>query len=676
MSFLHLYYHVKPVIPRWARVKVRRWVVRRQATVSRDRWPIDTRAARAPEGWDGWPGGKKFALVLTHDVETAMGYRHCLKLADIDAEHGFRSSFHFVPERYAVSPELRRGLRDRGFEVALHGLKHDGKLFRSRAIFEARMKRINQYAREWGVRGFRAPLMIRDLDWIHGLEIDYDSSTFDTDPFEPQPEGVQTIFPFLVRRDLQSTGYVEIPYTLPQDSTLFLFKQEQTIDIWKRKLDWVAEQGGMALLLTHPDYMSFDGEQPAPDQYPSDYYHEFLQYIRNRYADAYWHCLPEEMADFWRANYSNYEISSPARTVWIDLDNSPHVPFFEPIIKELHRRGYRVLLTARDAFQVRELTERYSLSCHVVGRHHGKNRIRKLLGLMWRSCQLAPLIARARPVAAISHGARSQMILARILGIRSILIDDYEHSQYLPFFGPDRLITPDVIREHSVSIDASHVRTYHGIKEDVYVPGFEPDPAIRDELRLLDEDLVVTVRPPADEAHYHRAESDVLFGEVMDHLMNVPHIRVVLLPRTPRQGERIVARWPAAIADRRIVIPARAVDGLNLIWHSDLVISGGGTMNREAAALGVPVYSIFRGPIGAVDQELARENRLVLIEQVADIADKIRLERRSRGETPLKSDHVLRRVVDAIVEFVGPTAEAAVSSPVEQQTPEPEESSP
>ena len=229
----------------------------------------------------------------------------------LEMELGFRSSFNFVPEgSYRVPAELRAELTDSGFEVGIHDLKHDGHLFASRRGFKRRAERINGYAREWGASGFRSGFMLRNLDWLHDLDIDYDASTFDTDPFEPQPDGGHTIFPFWVPRPNGSSanghesttdspsrgGYVELPYTLPQDSTLFLVLRETTPEIWMRKLDWIARHGGMVLVDAHPDYMSFGRSRPTTTKYAVALYREFLTHVKTRYAGEYWHALPREVA--------------------------------------------------------------------------------------------------------------------------------------------------------------------------------------------------------------------------------------------------------------------------------------------------------------------------------------------------------------------------------------------
>ena len=263
-------------------------------------WPIDENSKKSPEGWKGWPEGKQFALVLTHDVDTVKGHERCLELVNLEEEMGFRSSFNFVAKRYDVDPLLRDTLINRGFEVGVHGVCHDGKYFRDKKKFRQRAVQLNHYLREWKSVGFRSPSMHHNLEWIHDLNLEYDASTFDTDPFEPQSDGVGTVFPFLVRdKTNPSKAYVELPYTLPQDFTLFIILKEKSIDIWLKKLNWIATHGGMALLNAHPDYMSFSGKKQL-EEYPADFYRGFLEYVRERYSGKFWHVLPKEMARFWR----------------------------------------------------------------------------------------------------------------------------------------------------------------------------------------------------------------------------------------------------------------------------------------------------------------------------------------------------------------------------------------
>jgi hypothetical protein len=289
-----IYYNVRPLIPRKLQIALRRFIAVRKLAQSQGVWPVDPASGAAPDGWPGWPDDKRFALVLTHDVETFNGHAKCLDLVALEQTLGFRSSFNFVAERYPVSSELRNYLAANGFEVGVHGLYHDGKKFKSRRIFNERAPRINKYLKEWNAAGFRSPSMYCNLDWLHDLDIKYDCSTFDTDPFEPQLRGIGTVFPFYVH-DGSRAGFVELPYTLPQDFTLFVILKQENIDIWKRKLDWIAERGGMALVLTHPDYMNF-GNKPGWDEYPATHYRDFLGYVKEKYKGQFWNALPREVA--------------------------------------------------------------------------------------------------------------------------------------------------------------------------------------------------------------------------------------------------------------------------------------------------------------------------------------------------------------------------------------------
>jgi predicted glycosyltransferase len=676
MLFNRIFYTLKPLIPRSMQIYLRRQVAAYKRKKYAHIWPINPQAATPPEDWKGWPDGKKFALVLSHDVDTRKGYENCLKLADLEECMGFRSSFNFVPESYGrVSLSLLGELRGRGFDVAVHGLKHDGKLFQSRRIFNRRADRINAYFEEWQTRGFTSPSMHHNLDWLSALNIDYCTSTFDTDPFEPQPDAVETIFPISIYRNSRVCNisqlpdfFVELPYTLPQDSTLFIILQEKTIEIWKRKLDWIAEKGGMVLLNVHPDYMDFSNHRIRDLKYPIKYYADFLEYVRDQYGGYYWHRLPRNVARFWKKCREYREksvkkttiasqkgkkrgavVNSNGKKIWIDLDNSPHVPFFNPIIKELKQCGHQVVVTTRDCSQTCGLADLFKLQYRRIGRHYGKKKIMKIVGTINRAFQLMRVIAKEKPDLAVSHGSRSQMLSAWILGVPFILIADYEHVRWLPFVTPSKIIVPEVIPESSIKLNSKNILKYPGIKEDVYASNLKPNSDIMEELGLKKNDLIVTIRPPATEAHYHNPESERLFKSAVELLINHPDTRLIMLPRNKSQGDalkKVYSRW---LNEEIIIIPDKPVDGLNLIWHSDLVISGGGTMNREAAALKVPVYSIFRGKIGAVDRSLARNGRLAMVESIEELEGKITLKKRSRNQ---EQTYKNSNTIDCIVKYI------------------------
>lgn len=317
LKMLNIYYCVKPLIPRRIQILLRRQVVLAKMPSCMHKWPVAEEAGKPPVNWSGWPAGKRFALVLTHDVDTVQGQEKCLPLVKLERELGFRSAFNFVIKN-DVSPGLRFYLAENGFEVGVHGLVHDRSLYESREAFRRQAIIINRFLAEWGAVGFRSPSMYHNLEWIHDLDIEYDASTFDTDPFEPQPDGVGTIFPFFVGGDGSGNGYMELPYTLPQDFTLFILLQERDIRVWKRKLDWIAEKGGMALLNTHPDYMRFAGTGKACEEYPVKYYLEFLDYAKSRYGDSFWHALPREVAMFRRKHYKEV----PAAKVGLTANGS------------------------------------------------------------------------------------------------------------------------------------------------------------------------------------------------------------------------------------------------------------------------------------------------------------------------------------------------------------------
>ena len=312
---LQLYYRLKPYIPEKLGFHLRRARMRLLLPFYRNVWPIDKQAGATPPKWPGWPEGKKFALVLSHDVEWKNGHDTCQQLSELEESKGFRSAYYFVPHRYDVSAELRESLKSRGFEVGIHGLKHDGLLYSSWDVFKERAQEINRYIEEWGASGFRSPSVHHDLEWIRELNVQYDASTFDTDPFQPQSDGLKKIFPLWIPPKGDSRGYVELPYTLAQDWKIFSILRRKNIDTWKRKLDWIVERGGMALLVAHPDYMQFGDREQSHWDYPVALYIELLDYIKKEYEGQYWHALPKDVASFW----TSYSHKEEDYQVWKDM---------------------------------------------------------------------------------------------------------------------------------------------------------------------------------------------------------------------------------------------------------------------------------------------------------------------------------------------------------------------
>ncbi len=290
------YYVLKPLLPRRLQLTMRRLYAKRQAQREFPRWPIEPILVERHEAeleaahehgemeTPVWPSDKSFAAILTHDVEGPSGVANVRKIIEIERRHGFVSSWNFVAEWYPIEDGLFEHVRAAGCEVGLHGIKHDGRLFESRARFESELPAIHRYLAEWEAVGFRSPATHRNADWMPELGALYDSSFPDTDPFEPQSGGCCSILPYFLG-DL-----VELPITLVQDHTLWEILREDTIDLWTRKSEWIAAHGGLINLITHPDYL----DTPARLRM----YEEFLDYLAG--LDGGWYPLPREAAEWWR----------------------------------------------------------------------------------------------------------------------------------------------------------------------------------------------------------------------------------------------------------------------------------------------------------------------------------------------------------------------------------------
>lgn len=299
-SLLSLYYTLKPALPRAVQLRLRRAYARRQARAEFPAWPIEPlllerrnaelRAALAASGAkrlplvNYWPEGRRFACILTHDVEGEAGVRNVRRVLEIERRHGFVSSWNFVAEWYPIERGLFHHIRAQGGEIGLHAIKHDGKLFESRASFEADLPKIHRYLEDWQAVGFRSPATHRNADWMPELGCLYDSSFPDTDPFEPQAGGCCSILPYFLDE------LVELPITLVQDHTLWEILRACDIEPWTSKSDWLIANHGLVNLITHPDYL----DTPARLRM----YEEFLVYLASQ-RDG-WHALPREVAEWWR----------------------------------------------------------------------------------------------------------------------------------------------------------------------------------------------------------------------------------------------------------------------------------------------------------------------------------------------------------------------------------------
>jgi len=298
--------------------------------------------------------------------------------------------------------------------------------------------------------------------------------------------------------------------------------------------------------------------------------------------------------------------------VWIDMTNSPHVPFFRPLLRLLEERGHEVRVSARDFAQTLELLSAAGIPHEVVGPPHGgAGRVGKIRAM---GSRLHALRAWARPQRfdlALSHASHELPLAARTLGIRSAYAYDYEFARAQHTIGSraaTRVVVPAAIpqeRLDRLGAHAAKVRRYPGLKEEYYLAGFQPDESVLAELGLDRERVLAVVRTPPEVSLYHR-HGNPLFTDVLERLGSDGRVQAVVLPRTPAQRELLLE---AALPS--LVVPQHAIDAQSLIALSDLVVSAGGTMNREAVALGTPVWTTFAGTMGAVDEGLIANGRLV-----------------------------------------------------------------
>ena len=334
--------------------------------------------------------------------------------------------------------------------------------------------------------------------------------------------------------------------------------------------------------------------------------------------------------------------------IWVDLANSPHVPFFAALLPEFVRRGHHVAITARDFAQTVEMARQAGLKYTVIGGHGGATLCGKAQNIVGRAWALARWARAQRFDLAVSHNSYAQTCAARLCGVRAVTLMDYEHqpANHLAFRLAQRVIVPRSFPDAALrkfGVSEKKVRRYDGIKEDVYLADFRPDPRFREVLRGLgvaDEQILAVVRPPARDALYHRFENE-LFDELLARLRAADNVSVILLARTATQ-RGLYQRF----ANTKFILPEFALDGANLIAHSDLVISAGGTMNREAAALGVPAATIYAGQWAALDEALVQEGCLQRVRTRAE-ADALPLVKKS-----LVQARQARAVRDEVAGFI------------------------
>ncbi|HVE58758.1 MAG TPA: DUF354 domain-containing protein [Pyrinomonadaceae bacterium] len=349
------------------------------------------------------------------------------------------------------------------------------------------------------------------------------------------------------------------------------------------------------------------------------------------------------------------------KAIWIDVDNSPHVPLFAPLIKFYRDSGVEVVLTARNHAQTIELLENagFGGSFEIIGKHYGKNKFSKVKGLLVRARELVSYIKNYKNICvAVSHGSRSMVLAARWLKIPVITMYDYEFTETAIFNRfSDKILVPDGIPDKTldeINLPAAKRVKYQGLKEELYLNYFQPDQSFRrdftetNNLTISNEKVLIALRPPATTANYHNAQSEVLLSELLRYFLSDEKTFTVILPRTKEQKSEIEQLIKILKLDAsRCLLIEKAINGLDLALHADLLVSGGGTMNREAVLLGTPVYSIFAGKQGALDAAMEKKGLITFIRQPADIS-KIKLQKKNGAEKKALTGRVESAVKEQI----------------------------
>ena len=337
--------------------------------------------------------------------------------------------------------------------------------------------------------------------------------------------------------------------------------------------------------------------------------------------------------------------------IWVDLCHPPHAAFFAPQIAAWQKLGHEVIVTVRERYQVADLCDAKGIEYTVIGKEYGKSRLSKIRGVLSRTMALYRFIRPHHPDVAVSQGSQYQVLASSILKCFCVFMTDYEHIFLgIPKYLADKLIFPFMLKDiilHDKKIPEHKAAFYPGLKEEVYVHKFQPDESIIRELNLNLNHIIVVLRPPEQRAHYHVPESQVLFDAMVGCLAKMDNIQIVFLARSEAERESL-RNHPDY--NQNFIIPETAVNGLNLIWFSDAVIGGGGTMNREAAVLGVPVYSIFKGQQGGIDRWLEEQKKMTFIHSKVQI-QQLKLSKRSRGQIPEIDDKVLNFLVKSAVDI-------------------------
>jgi hypothetical protein len=339
--------------------------------------------------------------------------------------------------------------------------------------------------------------------------------------------------------------------------------------------------------------------------------------------------------------------------IWFDLDNSPHVPLFKPIFAELDKRKASYIVTARDYAQTAELLEYWRINHTIIGAHAGKNKIKKIINLLGRANQLRKFIKNKHVKLAVSHGSRSQLAAAKMLGLKSVLMLDYEYTEARIFnMLSTNLLMPAMIpheRLSSAGFNLKKVLRYNGFKEEIYLRAFVPDKNFRNEIGVGEDEILVVIRPPGMSGNYHDPRSEKLLIAAITHFSSFENTTCIIVNRTPLEKEFILSSLSLKPNVRFLDKP---VDGLQLLFAADLTLSGGGTMNRESSLLGTKTYSIFTGRYPYLDEYLRDNGKLEFIVNEYDIK-KIPVQRNYNKQAPLFKNNLISEITSKLIELAG-----------------------
>ncbi|RWQ07257.1 DUF354 domain-containing protein [Mesorhizobium sp.] len=336
--------------------------------------------------------------------------------------------------------------------------------------------------------------------------------------------------------------------------------------------------------------------------------------------------------------------------IWIDLSTAPDPLFFRPLIKRLNERGHTTWLTARDFSETTAIAKMCGLPVEVIGRHGGSTMMGKGAAIFKRAAMLAHRVYNERFDVAVGFNSYAQALAARLVSIPLVTCMDYEHqpANHVAFRLARCIVVPSGFNLEALRRQGgkpSKVRFHDGLKEHVTLVDFTPNPDFPKSLRaynITDEDVLVLIRPPATQSAYHRFEND-LFAHLVHHFSRMAKTKVILLPRYSSQSESF-----RAAGGRNLIIPTEVLDGLNLIYYADLVISAGGSMNREAVVLGTPACTVFRGRMAGVDLKLIAEGALGRIDTMRDI-ERLAPAKKPRRPVPTVDSRATEQVLDAIL---------------------------